>query len=166
MTFLNVWYLRFDGKFCNNRYTNLHYMLHNSYLKLSSQHHPTYVMHILVFKFCGRCGRWSYCVSGLIDIAPLGPRLISLMRDPIFFANPQVFEQLESDDKLEPKNAFLFLVDTGAGNSLYCSRGLIHASETAFLKSWCNNKFFNSILKIDVQVYHICVINHNTDRPK
>ena len=35
------------------------------------------------------------------------------MRDPVFFATPKVFEQPESDDRLEPENDFLFLVDTG-----------------------------------------------------
>ena len=34
------------------------------------------------------------------------------MRDPVFFATLQVFKQPESDDRLEPENDFLFLVDT------------------------------------------------------
>ena len=38
------------------------------------------------------------------------------MLDPVFFATPQVFEQPETDDRLEPENDFLFLVDTEAGN--------------------------------------------------
>ena len=89
------------------------------------------------------------------------------MRDPVLFATPQVFEQPESDDRIEPENALLFLVETGSGNSSSCSLGLIHASTTAFLKSWCDNKsFFKSVLNIDVQVDHICISNHNTDRPK
>ena len=82
------------------------------------------------------------------------------MRNPVFFATPQVFEQPESDDRLEPENALLFLVDTGAGNSSSCSLGLIYASATAFLKSWCDNKsFFYSFLKIGVQVDHLCISN-------
>ena len=63
------------------------------------------------------------------------------MHDPVFFDTTQVFEQPESDDRLEPENDFLFIVETGAGNSSYSSLGLIHASATAFLKSWCNNKY-------------------------
>ena len=89
------------------------------------------------------------------------------MHDPVLFATPQVFEQPESDDRLEPENEFFFLVDTGEGNYSSCYLGLIHASATAFLKSWCDNKYvFNSVLKIDVQVDHICISNHNTNRPK
>ena len=64
------------------------------------------------------------------------------MRDPVFFANPQVFEQPDSDDRLEPENDFLFRVDAGAGDSSSCSIELIHASATDFLKSWCDNKSF------------------------
>ena len=64
------------------------------------------------------------------------------MRNPVLFATPQVFEQPESDERLEPENNFLFLVDAGAGNSSSFSLGLIHTSETAFLKSWCDNKSF------------------------
>ena len=63
------------------------------------------------------------------------------MHDSVLFANPQVFEQPESDVRLEPENDFLVLVETGAGNSLSCLLGLIHASATAFLKSWCDNKY-------------------------
>ena len=89
------------------------------------------------------------------------------MRNPVLFDTPQVFEQTEFDDRLEAENALLFLVDTGAVISSYCSLGLIHASATAFLKSWCDHKsFFHSVLKIDVQVDHICISNHNTYQPK
>ena len=89
------------------------------------------------------------------------------MRDTVFFATPQVFEQPESDDRLEPENSFLFIVDTEEGNSSSCSFGLIHVSATDFLKSCCDNKsFFYSVLKIDVQVDHICISNYNTDQPK
>ena len=89
------------------------------------------------------------------------------MPDPVFFATLQVFEQPESDDRLEPKNDFLFLVYTGAGNSSSLYLGLIHASATDFLKSWCdNNLFIYSVLNIDVQVDQICISNHNTDQTK
>ena len=64
------------------------------------------------------------------------------MHDPVFFATPQVFEQPESDDRLDSENDFLFLVYTGAGNYSSWSLGLIHASATAFLKSWCDSKSF------------------------
>ena len=63
------------------------------------------------------------------------------MHNPIFFATQQVFEQPDSDDRLEPENAFLFLVDTGVGNYSSCSLGLIHASATDFLKTGCDNKY-------------------------
>ena len=64
------------------------------------------------------------------------------MNGPVFFATPRVFEQPESDDRLEPENDFLFLVDTGEDDSSSCSLRLIHASATSFLKSWCDNKSF------------------------
>ena len=35
------------------------------------------------------------------------------MRDPVFFATPQVFEQPESDNRLEPENYFLFSLTQG-----------------------------------------------------
>ena len=124
-------------------------------------------MYILVFKFVGS-------VEGDHTVSPVELTLHLLAQDSHHFCAilssllpRKCLNNQRVTTDLNLKVPSSFLLTRGAGNSSYFSLGLIYASATAFLKSWCNNKyFFYSVLNIDMQVDHICISNHNTDRPK